>query len=121
MADRDARGRLRPVRMTFTVGLVQGGGPRTDARVDSSNGYVTPDQTDYSPFCSRSISLHLIRGLAGLVLAGWALVNFAVHPILAVGAGVLAVLAWRGCPMCWTIGFFETVARRLKAGRTSTH
>jgi hypothetical protein len=55
------------------------------------------------------------------VLAGWALVNFAVHPILAVGAGVLAVLAWRGCPMCWTIGFFETVARRLKAGRTSTH
>ena len=60
-----------------------------------------------------------MRGVAGLALAGWALLNLAVHPVLAIGAGVLAVLAWRGCPMCWTIGLFETVARRLKAGRSS--
>src|SRR4051812_16046007 len=79
---------------------------------------IRPDATEYSPFCSRSVTRHLLRGLAGLLLVVWALANAAAHPVLAVAAGLTAMLAWRGCPMCWTIGLVETAARRLRAGRT---
>jgi hypothetical protein len=75
---------------------------------------------EYSPFCSRSVTRHLLRGLAGILLVVWALANGADHPVFAIAAGVTAILAWRGCPMCWTIGLVETMARRLKAGRTSS-
>jgi hypothetical protein len=77
-------------------------------------------QADYSPFCSRTVTRHLLRGLAGLVLVVWAFANAAAHPVLAIVAGITAIFAWRGCPMCWTIGLVETLARRLKSGRTSS-
>jgi len=79
-----------------------------------------PPRAEYSPFCSRTVSRHLLRGLAGLLLVAWALTNATAHPVLAVAAGLTAILAWRGCPTCWTIGLIETVVHRFKARRTSS-
>jgi hypothetical protein len=73
-------------------------------------------------FASRTIGQHLLRGLVGgiaFVIAvplfflgeGWlAMTGAAVF-------GVVAVLALRGCPLCWTVGLVETVIHRL-GGRT---
>ena len=66
-----------------------------------------------SPFSSSSVTRHLLRGALGALLVAFALGSFGSHPVLAVAAGLGAVVAWRGCPMCWTIGLFETVAGRL--------
>lgn len=77
-----------------------------------------PEAPEYSPFCSRTVTRHLARGIAGLALAIWALANASAHPVLAIGAGVLMVAAWRGCPMCWTLGLVETVVRRVTALRS---
>ena len=66
-----------------------------------------------SPFSSSSVTRHLLRGALGALLVALALGSFAAHPVLAVTAGLGAIVAWRGCPMCWTIGLFETVAGRL--------
>jgi hypothetical protein len=67
-----------------------------------------------SPFASRTIPGHLARGAAGLLLLVWALGNAAAHPVLAGTAGLSAIVALRGCPMCWTIGLVETVVHRLR-------
>ena len=68
-------------------------------------------------FCSRSVTIHLLRGfgaIALIVLAGvyggeclWLL------PPLLIGAVVLM----RGCPSCWLLGLAETV----KKGREAPH
>jgi hypothetical protein len=68
-----------------------------------------PQPVEHSVFCSPTVTRHVLRGAAGFLLAIWALSYAPLHPILATGAGVLALVAWRGCPMCWTVGLFETV------------
>ena len=61
-------------------------------------------------FASSSVAVHLLRGLLGLV----ALVSAAVGAVLvtpaALGLLVVTVVAWRGCPTCWTVGLLQTVA-----------
>jgi hypothetical protein len=62
-------------------------------------------------FASRSLGVHLARGVAGLgavvaaitlsPLIGWA-------SLLFLPAGLVAL---RGCPTCWTIGLIQTVSR----------
>lgn len=37
-----------------------------------------------------------------------------ISPVLAIAAGLLAVIAFRGCPMCWSVGLVETVAARRR-------
>ena len=73
-------------------------------------------QCDLSIFASRSILVHLARGVAGFLLIWWAVAQTA-SPVLSIGALALGMLAWRGCPMCWTVGLFETVRYRLKTSR----
>lgn len=69
-------------------------------------------------FCSSSITVHLLRGLGAAALLGLAVffaadegasiaVRLAAAPLI---VGVFFLL--RGCPMCWLIGLFETVAKR---------
>lgn len=63
-------------------------------------------------FASRSVAEHLVRGIVGVVAivlatrlgSWWAL------PLVA-----LALWTFRGCPVCWTIGLFETLARAVHA------
>ena len=63
-------------------------------------------------FCSRSVSLHLLRGLGAVTLLVAAFAFGSEHvwlwPPLLIGAVVLL----RGCPMCWLIGLFETMGKR---------
>lgn len=62
-------------------------------------------------FASRSVPVHLARGLLGfgLIAASIALIP-AVGPaaLLLLPAGVVAL---RGCPTCWLIGLAQTVSR----------
>jgi hypothetical protein len=85
--------------------------------VDRSGSQVHEAGTGHStcsPFASRTVTRHLLRGGAGLLLLVWALGQFATQPVVAVAAAGAAVVALRGCPMCWTVGLIETVASRLR-------
>ncbi|MGN6525610.1 MAG: hypothetical protein ACTHL8_04420 [Burkholderiaceae bacterium] len=68
-------------------------------------------------FSSRSITGHLLRGAAAAALLAAALRHQAGHPAAAAAAGLLALVALRGCPVCWSIGLVETVSQRLAARR----
>ena len=62
-------------------------------------------------FGSALLGAHLMRGAAAAALLGWAIVDQTAHPWLSLGAGVAALVALRGCPMCWTVGLVETLAQ----------
>jgi hypothetical protein len=62
-------------------------------------------------FGSAFLSAHLMRGAAAGALLAWAIVHQTAHPWLSLGAGVAALVALRGCPMCWTVGLVETLSR----------
>src|SRR5262249_24584970 len=65
-------------------------------------------------FASRTVVNHLMRGgIAGSLIA-WAIVHQSSDPVFTLLAIVLAVVAMRGCPLCWTIGLVETIANRLR-------
>ena len=62
-------------------------------------------------FGSAFLSAHLMRGAAAAALLAFAIVDQAAHPWASLGAGVAALVALRGCPMCWTMGLVETLSR----------
>lgn len=63
-------------------------------------------------FGSAFLGAHLMRGAAAAALLAWAIVDQTAHPWLSLGAGVAALVALRGCPMCWTVGLVETLTQR---------
>jgi len=65
-------------------------------------------------FASRTIAAHMLRGVIAAALIAWALLHQSSEPVFAVVAGVVAVAAMRGCPMCWTIGLLETIGEKLR-------
>lgn len=65
-------------------------------------------------FASRTLSGHLVRGAIALALLYLAIGQQHVHPAGSALAGLLALVAMRGCPACWTIGLVETIQQRLK-------
>lgn len=65
-------------------------------------------------FASSTLAGHLLRGVVGIG-AIWLAIDFSASPWLSLGLGVFALLAFRGCPMCWTIGLVETVRARFRA------
>ena len=62
-------------------------------------------------FGSAFLGAHLMRGAAAAALLVWAVVQQTAHPFLSLGAGVAALVALRGCPMCWTVGLVVTLSR----------
>jgi len=62
-------------------------------------------------FGSALLGAHLMRGAAAAALLAWAIVHQTAHPWLSLGAGVAALVALRGCPMCWTVGLVETLSQ----------
>ena len=62
-------------------------------------------------FGSASLGAHLMRGAAAAALFAGAIVEQTAHPWLSLGAGVTALVALRGCPMCWTVGLVETLSQ----------
>lgn len=64
-------------------------------------------------FASESVIGHLIRGAIGIALLAWA-VRHQTQTGLSLLAAMGALLAFRGCPVCWTIGLFESVAQKMR-------
>jgi hypothetical protein len=71
-------------------------------------------------FASKTVAAHLVRGVIAAALIAWALLHQLSDPVFAVAAGVVAVVAMRGCPLCWTLGLVETIGDRIKVGREHT-
>ncbi len=67
-------------------------------------------------FGNRSIRIHLARGLAGFAALAVALrtMNSSLWPAL-IFLG-LALWMLRGCPVCWTVGLFETIVMKIHRG-----
>jgi hypothetical protein len=65
-------------------------------------------------FATQTLSGHLIRGVAAFALLYVAVGQQNAHPGWSVLAGLLALVAMRGCPACWTIGLVETIQQRLR-------
>lgn len=65
-------------------------------------------------FSSTSVGTHLIRGAVAFAALSWALSHQATTPFLALGAGVAALFAFRGCPVCWTVGLVETLRQKFR-------
>ena len=64
-------------------------------------------------FGNRSLAVHVLRGVLGfgslvLALKGYDIVGWPA--LLLMG---IAVWALKGCPICWTIGLFETLAAKV--------
>lgn len=75
-------------------------------------------------FASRSGAEHLLRGVIGvgaLALGVWVARD---HPWMSIALGGITILAWRGCPLCWTVGLWQTLspdtAPKFKSGVKSS-
>jgi hypothetical protein len=71
-------------------------------------------------FGSRSLSVHLLRGAAGLgalIVGLWAVFTLG-WPALAPLA--VAAILLKGCPTCWTQGLFETLEYRRSLRRAGS-
>lgn len=68
-------------------------------------------------FATRTVAGHLIRGAAAFALLYFAIAQQALHPAASLLAGLLALVAMRGCPVCWAIGLAETIRERGRAAR----
>ena len=66
-----------------------------------------------SVFGSKSLIGHLLRGLTGFVAVYWAFTHQS-EPALSVLAIGAALVLFRGCPVCWTVGLMETIAGKLR-------
>jgi hypothetical protein len=66
-------------------------------------------------FASHTLTEHLLRGSVAAGLLYFAFSKGDIYPVWAFGAGVGALVAMRGCPVCWTIGLMETAAQRWRA------
>ena len=68
-------------------------------------------------FASKTVAAHMMRGVIAAALIAWAVTHQTSDPAFAVIAGVLALVAMRGCPLCWTVGLFETIGERVRVRR----
>jgi hypothetical protein len=60
----------------------------------------------------RPLLTWLVRGLAGVALV--ALAFWVQTQIIVIPALLLALVAFGGCPMCWTYGLVQRVSRTLR-------
>jgi len=65
-------------------------------------------------FASKTVVAHLMRGVIAAALIAWALVHQSTEPVFAIAAGAAAVVAMRGCPLCWTLGLIETIGEKIR-------
>jgi len=71
-------------------------------------------------YCSRSMTVHLLRGFGAVGLIALAVIYGEAHVWLWPPALIGAVLLMRGCPMCWLMGLAEAAkagCHRPAAGR----
>ena len=67
-------------------------------------------------FGSKTVLAHILRGVIGFGALALAILlardadTARVHASVALA--IVALIALRGCPVCWTIGLFETLRGR---------
>ena len=66
-------------------------------------------------FASNNLSEHILRGAIGIGALWIAVAITAAHPWGSLLLGVVVLAAFRGCPICWTIGLFETAHQRWRS------
>ena len=69
-------------------------------------------------YCSRSVSVHLLRGGGAVLLLVAAFALGRDHVWLWLPLLIGAVVLLGGCPMCWTVGLIETISRRGEPGKS---
>ena len=69
-------------------------------------------------FATQTVTGHLIRGAVAFALLYLAIEQQHSHPVASLSAGLLALVAMRGCPACWTIGLVETIRQRYGVTRS---
>jgi hypothetical protein len=70
-----------------------------------------------SPLASGSVTVHVFRGAVGLLAAVVGIVLVTVVGPLSLLLLAVTLIAWRGCPTCWAVGLFGTLAdRRVRCG-----
>jgi hypothetical protein len=68
-------------------------------------------------FATQTLTGHVIRGAVAFALLYLAIEQQHLHPVASLLAGLLALVAMRGCPVCWTIGLVETIRQRYGVTR----
>jgi len=63
-------------------------------------------------FASSSLIEHLLRGVIGICTLSYAISISAQHSVYSLALAGVSLLAFRGCPICWTIGLAETIRQR---------
>ena len=63
---------------------------------------------------SKTLTEHLVRGSIGIGSLWWAIQISGQHPALSLAFGIVAIIAFRGCPICWTMGLFGTLTNLFK-------
>jgi len=63
-------------------------------------------------FASNTLIEHVLRGAIGIGALWMAVAIAATHPWSSLALGVVVLIAFRGCPICWTIGLFETARQQ---------
>jgi len=71
-------------------------------------------------FASNTLSEHILRGAIGIGALWIAVATAATHPWDSLVLGAVVLTAFRGCPICWTIGLFETAVQRRRNRRVRT-
>ncbi len=57
-------------------------------------------------FASKTLIEHVSRGAVGIGALCHAVAIAELHPFASLAWGALVLVAFRGCPVCWTIGLF---------------
>jgi hypothetical protein len=70
-------------------------------------------------FASKNLFEHLLRGAAGIGGLVGSATLMPSHPVVALALFPLALVALRGCPMCWTVGLVQTVVAKLQGKTTA--
>lgn len=69
-------------------------------------------------FASKTIAGHLARGAVGLGTMACAMSGAATHPWLPLAALPITLIAFRGCPTCWTVGLVQTIVAKIQGKST---
>jgi hypothetical protein len=69
-------------------------------------------------FATQTLTGHVIRGAVAFALLYVAIEQQHLCPVASLLAGLLAFVAMRGCPACWTIGLVETIRQRYGVTRS---
>jgi hypothetical protein len=65
-------------------------------------------------FASNTLVEHLLRGVTGIGALWIAVAIAATHPLSSLALGAVVLIAFRGCPICWAIGLFETARQQWR-------